>query len=109
MLGLEAPRRGAPWFWSDRHGVHLEAAGRLSGPGELVVRHGGDHPAVFLLEDGLLVGAAAVDDNNTVRAARRLIDQRIPVSAAELTDPAVTLRSLLREARRAVPSNGTGD
>lgn len=99
MLGLDVPVRGASWFWSDRHGIHLEATGRLSGPGELVVRDGGDHPAVFLLEGGVLVGAAAVDDNNTVRAARRLIDQRVPVSSANLGDPAVTLRSLLRAAR----------
>ncbi|GAA5036112.1 NAD(P)/FAD-dependent oxidoreductase [Microbacterium fluvii] len=99
MLGLEVPARGATWFWSDRHGVHLEATGRLSGPGEIVVRDGGAHPAVFLVEDGVLVGAAAVDDNNTVRAARRLIDQRIPVSEAELADPGVALRSLLRAAR----------
>jgi len=99
MLGLEVPDRGAPWFWSDRHGIHLEATGRLSGPGELVVREGGAHPAVFLIEQDVLVGAAAVDDNNTVRAARRLIDQRIPVAADELADPAVPLRSLLRAVR----------
>lgn len=98
ILGLDLPARGAPWFWSDRHGVHLEATGRLSGPGEVVVREGA-HPAVFLLEDGFLAGAAAVDDNHTVRAARRLIDQRIPVTATELADPSIALRSLLRAAR----------
>lgn len=100
MLGLDVPRRGAAWFWSDRHGAHLEATGRLSGPGDLVVREGGAHPAVFLLDEGMLVGAAAVDDNNTVRAARRLIDQRVPVTAAELSDASVSLRSLLRAGRR---------
>jgi hypothetical protein len=99
MLDLAIPARGASWFWSDRHGIHLEATGRLSGPGELVTRAGGEHPAVFLVESGHLVGAAAVDDNNTVRAARRLIDQRIPVAAAELSDPTVALRSLLKAAR----------
>lgn len=99
MLGLEIPSRGAPWFWSDRHGVHLEAVGRLHGSGEVVVREGDRHPAVFLVEDGLLVGAAAVDDNNLVRAARRLIDQRVPVIPAELADPSVALRSLLRAAK----------
>lgn len=98
MLGLEVPVRGASWFWSDRHGLHLEATGRLTGPGEVVVRDGGAHPAVFLVADGLLVGAAAIDDNNTVRAARRLIDRQVPVTATELADPAVALRSLLRAA-----------
>lgn len=99
MLGLEAPPRGAGWFWSDRHGVHVEATGRLTGPGELVARHAGDHPAVFLVEDGHLVGAAAVDDTATVRAARRIIDKRTPVTSEELADPAIPLRALLRAAR----------
>lgn len=99
MLGLDVAARGAPWFWSDRHGLHLEAVGRLAGPGEPVVRRGGEHPAVFLVHDGLLVGAASVDDAVTVRAARRLIDQRVPVDAAALADPSVALRSLLRAAR----------
>lgn len=99
MLGLDVPARGAPWFWSDRHGVHLEATGTLTGPGELVVREGGAHPAVFLVADGLLAGAAAVDDTATVRAARRLIDQRIPVTAGQLGDPALPLRALLRSVR----------
>lgn len=99
MLGLEIPERGASWFWSDRHGCHLEATGRLTGSGEPVVREGGAHPAVFLVEDGLLQGAAAIDDTQLVRAARRIIDQRIPVAAAELADPGVPLRSLLKARR----------
>ena len=99
ILGLDVPSRGVSWFWSDRHGVHLEATGRMSGSGEIVIRKGGKHPAVFLVEDGLLQGAGAIDDNQLVRAARRLIDQRIPVSAAELVDPEVPLRSLLKAKR----------
>ncbi|KJL26603.1 Rhodocoxin reductase [Microbacterium azadirachtae] len=99
MLGLEVPPRGAAWFWSDRHGVHLEAVGRLSGPGELIVRAGGAHPAVFLRDGGLLVGAAAIDDNNLVRAARRLIDLRVPVTPSDLADDTVSLRALLKAAR----------
>lgn len=99
MLGLDVPEKGCAWFWSDRHGVHLEAVGRLSGDGNTVVRDGDEHPAVFLVHEGVLVGAATVDDTMTVRAARRLIDQRIPVQADALADPTVPLRSLLRAAR----------
>ncbi|MFA7498742.1 MAG: FAD-dependent oxidoreductase [Leucobacter sp.] len=99
VLGQEIPARGASWFWSDRHDCHLEATGRLSGPGVVVVRNAGDHPAVFLVEGGLLQGAASVNDTQTVRAARRLIDQRIPVAEGELADPNVSLRSLLKQKR----------
>lgn len=99
MLGLDLPDRGASWFWSDRHGCHLEATGRLTGTGEVVVRDGDEHPAVFLVEDGLLQGAAAIDDAQLVRASRRLIDQRVPVTTEALRDPSTSLRSLLRGAR----------
>lgn len=99
ILGLPLPERGASWFWSDRHNCHLEATGRMHGSGEFVIRGGGPHPAVFLVEDGLLKGAAAIDDNMLVRASRRLIDQQIPVAADELADPDVSLRSLLKAKR----------
>lgn len=96
ILGTAAPKRGAPWFWSDRYGVHLEVVGRFTGAGREIARAGAAHPATFFVDDGLLVGAASVDDANTVRAARRIIDQQIPVDAPELADPSVTLRSLLK-------------
>lgn len=96
MLGLPVPARGASWFWSDRHGIHLEVTGRLVGDGELVVRESEPHPSFFLLDEGSLVGAASIDDPNVVRAARRIIDQRIAVTAAELADPSVSLRALLK-------------
>ncbi|HIW91515.1 MAG TPA: FAD-dependent oxidoreductase [Candidatus Corynebacterium avicola] len=96
ILGLEVPVQGAGWFWSDRHGHHLEAVGRLSGDGEVVVREGGEYPTVFLVDDGVLVGAAAVDEPKTIRAARGLIDKGIPVTVGELSDPSVQLRKLLK-------------
>jgi NADPH-dependent 2,4-dienoyl-CoA reductase/sulfur reductase-like enzyme len=96
ILGLPQAPRGASWFWSDRHGMHFEMVGRLVGEGTIVVRESGEHPATFLIHDGLLVGAASIDEPNVVRASRRIIDQRIPVTAAELSDPNVSLRSLLK-------------
>ncbi len=100
MLGLPAEPRGAPWFWSDRGGVHFEMVGRLTGGGTTVVRDSGEYPATFLIDDGLLVGAASINDPNVVRAARRIIDQHIPVTADELADPSVSLRSLLKAGAR---------
>ncbi|HWL02568.1 MAG TPA: FAD-dependent oxidoreductase [Microbacteriaceae bacterium] len=100
ILGTSAPARGADWYWSDRYGAHIEVVGRLVGDGTEVVRWAapGRPDAVFRVADGLLVGAASVDDPMTVRAARRLIDQRVPVAPDRLADPAVRLRDLLRGA-----------
>jgi NADPH-dependent 2,4-dienoyl-CoA reductase/sulfur reductase-like enzyme len=100
MTGLPKADRGASWFWSDRHGMHFEMVGRLAGEGTVVVRPSGEHPATFLIDDGLLVGAASIDDPNVVRAARRIIDQRIPVTANELADPSIPLRALLKAGAR---------
>ncbi|MDR5699493.1 NAD(P)/FAD-dependent oxidoreductase [Agromyces aerolatus] len=94
ILGLPREPRGAGWFWSDRYGHHIEVVGDVVAQGREVVRPGA-HPTVFRIDGERLVGASSVDDPNTVRAARRLIDRAVSVSLAQLTDPHVSLRSLL--------------
>jgi 3-phenylpropionate/trans-cinnamate dioxygenase ferredoxin reductase component len=42
------------------------------------------------------IRVAAVDDSASVRAARRMIDRGITVSAAELSDRSVDLRRLIK-------------
>lgn len=98
LLGQEPPRHGASWFWSDRHGVHVEGVGSMAGEGTVVVREKDGEPSVvFRLDpDGFLAGAAAVDGGFAVRAARRIIDRRIPVDPTQLADPTVDLRKLAR-------------
>ncbi len=98
LLGQELPRHGASWFWSDRHGVHVEGVGSMAGEGTVIVREKDGEPSVvFRLDpEGFLAGAAAVDGGFAVRAARRIIDRRIPVDPAQLADPMVDLRKLAR-------------
>ncbi|MGC9542194.1 NAD(P)/FAD-dependent oxidoreductase [Streptomyces sp. UG1] len=98
ILGTPAPVPTAPWFWTDRHGRHIEAVGHMEAAAHTVIRGSFDDPtfSVFGLRDGLVVAGASVDDPSAVRAARRLIDRRIPVVADRLADPAVNLRGLLR-------------
>ncbi|MBO9577955.1 MAG: oxidoreductase [Microbacteriaceae bacterium] len=103
LLGQEPAPRGAGWWWSDRYGVHVEGVGRMDGDGEIVLREpvdaGGGYPVAFLLAGGRLAGAVSIDEPNAVRAARRLIDQGVPVTATLLADPSSSLRDLLRAAR----------
>lgn len=103
LLGVEPPPDSAPWFWTDRHGDHIEAVGQMSSADRTVVRGavGDAQFAVFALRDGVLVGAVAVNQPNVVRAARRLIDQRVQVAAAVLGDPHSDLRALLKQQRTA--------
>lgn len=98
ILGLERPKHSASWFWSDRHGVHVEGVGSLVGDGTHVHRErDGEVIASFLLDaDGRMLGAAAVDDSMTVRAARRIIDRGITVDPDLLKDPDTPLKKLAR-------------
>ena len=100
ILGEDVPARGTPWFWSDRHGVHVEGVGSmLPVPGGRIVDRAvrGTVVAGFALDaDGRMTGAAAVDDPTAVKAARRIIDRGIVVDPARLADPDVPVRALLR-------------
>jgi NADPH-dependent 2,4-dienoyl-CoA reductase/sulfur reductase-like enzyme len=98
LLGNPPPAPTAPWFWTDRHGHHIEGVGTMADAERTVVRGSFDDPsfAVFGLRDERVVAAASVDDTSAVRAARRMIDRRVPVDASRLADPAVNLRTLLR-------------
>ena len=70
---------------------------RAQSGGKLVIGLLGQPPfSVFGLRDGRLVAAVAVDDSTAVRAARRIIDRRIPVDPDELTDSTTDLRKLLK-------------
>ncbi|ASN50862.1 NAD(P)/FAD-dependent oxidoreductase [Sinomonas sp. R1AF57] len=98
LLGHERPEHGASWFWSDRHGVHVEGVGSMTAEGTTVLREVDGVPTVaFRIDpDGYLVGCAAVDGGTAVRAARRMIDRRIKADPADLANPAVSLRTLAR-------------
>jgi NADPH-dependent 2,4-dienoyl-CoA reductase/sulfur reductase-like enzyme len=98
ILGATAPVPTAPWFWSDRHGVHVEAVGHMPAARERAMRgRPGEGPfSVWGVRDGRLVAAVSIDDPNAVRAARRMIDRGVVVSAAALADPGTDLRGLLR-------------
>ena len=97
---------GAPWFWSDRYGVHVEVVGSMTGPGHTVVRQPGQAVgrsessapwAAFRVQDSTLLGCATVDDAMSVRAARRIIERGIHVDIEALASATATdLRRLAR-------------
>jgi 3-phenylpropionate/trans-cinnamate dioxygenase ferredoxin reductase component len=98
LIGREAPPKESPWFWTDRHGNHIEVVGRMADAERIVTRGGFDDPAfaVFGLRGDRMVAAAAVDDSSAVRAARRLIERSVPVDPGSLIDRSLSLRALLR-------------
>lgn len=89
-----------PWFWSDQHGINLQMVGMPTGQPRRVWR--GDPQAgpgftLFYLDDaGRLVGANAVDRPGDIAAARRMIARGVNPDPAQLADPSVSLKKLLK-------------
>jgi 3-phenylpropionate/trans-cinnamate dioxygenase ferredoxin reductase component len=101
LLGAVVPTARAPWWWSDRHGTHVEGVGVMRDPDDAhtVVIRGelGTPPfSVFTVHGGRVIGAVAVNDSQAVRAARRLIDRGVTVDPVCLADTDTGLRKLLR-------------
>jgi NADPH-dependent 2,4-dienoyl-CoA reductase/sulfur reductase-like enzyme len=123
LLGQNSEQRGAPWFWSDRYGHHIEAVGDPNAGEVSIERHDGRglravfscRPVVAGPGGGasgavsaestdpapavgqvVVLGAVTIDDSRLARAARRLVDRTKPVDAAALADPAISARDLLR-------------
>lgn len=98
LLSQAPPVHGAHWFWSDRHGIHMECVGSMTGDGTYIYREvDGQVQTAFLMNtDGTMRGCAAIDGGLTVRAARRIIDQGIVVDQNLLADPAIPLKKLAR-------------
>jgi 3-phenylpropionate/trans-cinnamate dioxygenase ferredoxin reductase subunit len=101
MIGVRTPYREVPWFWSDQYDLKLQITGIRAGHDEIVMR--GDPArrqfAVFYLRGGLKEGQViAVESINAVQehmVGRKLIATRARVSAAQLADRAVPMKSFL--------------
>ncbi|MEO3788410.1 FAD-dependent oxidoreductase [Actinocorallia sp. B10E7] len=101
MLGLPLPPAEPDWFWTDRHGVHVEAVGALDSPNRIIrTAPDGAPQAVFSLDaDGRMLGAAAIDGNRLIVVARRLVGTEAQPDPEVLADPSADLRPLLKARR----------
>lgn len=100
MAGAALENLEVPYFWSDQYGLQLQMYGRASAEDTFIMRPGAT-PTSFLafwMRDGLLTAAAGMEQSKELRATKPLIERRVPVSAAALGDPSVSLRSLVRNA-----------
>ncbi|WAG81559.1 FAD-dependent oxidoreductase [Metapseudomonas furukawaii] len=104
MAGVFTANTAAPYFWSEQYGLRLQMYGRAKPGDELVLRLGEstNQMIAFWVNDSVLSAAAALDSPGELRAAKVLIEERIPVDVAELTDPGVSLKSLARQRSRNV-------
>lgn len=98
MLGEDLCYREVPWFWSDQYELSIQIAGLPAFGREVVVRETADALLLFHLSaDKALVGVSGVGRavGRDIRIAQMLIGRNARVSAGELGDPSVKLKTLL--------------
>jgi 3-phenylpropionate/trans-cinnamate dioxygenase ferredoxin reductase subunit len=97
MAGAADPYDEVPWFWSDQYELNVQYAGAGLPWDELVVRGAlGEPPfTAFYLRAGTLIAAAGVNDHHTVARARRVMQERAPITRDQLVDPRFDLRRVL--------------
>jgi 3-phenylpropionate/trans-cinnamate dioxygenase ferredoxin reductase subunit len=95
-LGQDVRYDELPWFWSDQYDINLQMLGLPARWPQPVVR--GDPSSGsfshFYLDEGRIVAAVSVNAARDLRAAKKLIQTRKPVSARSLADPAAPLQHL---------------
>jgi 3-phenylpropionate/trans-cinnamate dioxygenase ferredoxin reductase component len=104
IVGQDVAYDRVPWFWSDQFDVQLQVAGLHDEADTEVLRLLKDGTEVWFGVDtnGRVVSASGFSRGpglgRTIGLAERLIAAELTPSAAELADPSVDLRSLLRSA-----------
>jgi len=102
MLGGSKPYMAVPWFWSDQYDLSLQIAGSPADGPEIVKRQTGEASFVMFHRDheGRLVGASGIGPGNSiardVKLAEMLIAKRAAPAAAQLADPSIQLKALLK-------------
>ncbi|ANK92213.1 MULTISPECIES: NAD(P)/FAD-dependent oxidoreductase [Rhizobium] len=105
MAGAAETFTAIPWFWSDQYDLGLQVAG-LPQPGhQTVPRATVAGELEFYFDEGRLVAAAGLGIGNglakDIKLAEILIAAGISPAAAELSDPGLNLKTLLKSARAA--------
>lgn len=97
IMNKPLPEEIVDWFWSDQGDLHIEMAGEiLSDQQYSVVRHEAEWPIYFSVMNNRVVGAVSVNNPNAVRAAMRMIKNKVNITPAKLVDTDLPLRKLMR-------------
>jgi 3-phenylpropionate/trans-cinnamate dioxygenase ferredoxin reductase subunit len=102
MAGGQPDATALPWFWSDQFDYSLQVTGTGAWDGLRTARHL-SHNAIVIFdqnEGGQINCAAAFGPDNSIgrdiKLAQKIIEARIKVTPDRLSDPGVTLKSILK-------------
>jgi NADPH-dependent 2,4-dienoyl-CoA reductase/sulfur reductase-like enzyme len=87
-----------PSFWSEQYDMYIQGMGwPIAQPSKRVRRPiGANATLLFELDGARIAYVTGINAQREMGPARRLIDQRIPVDAAELADPTKPLNAMLK-------------
>lgn len=96
LCGAETEHVEIPWMWTDQLGLNIQVVGLWSEGAETVCRGVLGEPGsmAFWTEDGCLAGGVLINAGRERRFLEKLVERRAPIPAADLADPAVSLKSL---------------
>ncbi|GGL41827.1 NAD(P)/FAD-dependent oxidoreductase [Nocardia jinanensis] len=105
MAGGSAEFAEVPWVWSDQYDTTIQITGKPEPTDEVHLRGDVDgwNFSAVLTRAGELAGCVAFNRADDVRAARRIMTDRLPVSLEHLTDPHHDLGELAEAAAAAAP------
>jgi 3-phenylpropionate/trans-cinnamate dioxygenase ferredoxin reductase subunit len=104
MLGADIGYDALPWFWSDQYDLTLQVAGMFDPSLPIHGRKTGPFGNLVFQCDasGKLAAAAGIGIRNELakdlRILEKLIERRIKIMPAVISDPSIPLKSLLRTA-----------
>jgi 3-phenylpropionate/trans-cinnamate dioxygenase ferredoxin reductase component len=100
ITGRPIPEAPPPWFWSDQYDLKLQMVGLSEDYDELAIRGsmGSSAFIAFYLKEGIVIAADAVNRPGDFMAAKRIIGERMRITAARLADESLPLKALLQSA-----------
>jgi hypothetical protein len=87
-----------PSYWSEQYDLYIQGMGwPIANPSQRVRRKLGDNATLLFELDGSAIAyVLGINAQREMGPARRLIEQRVPVDASELADPAKPLNAMLK-------------
>ncbi len=97
VMGRQEEYAGIPWFWSNQGELKLQIAGLFTGYDRVVDRSAADphKHSVLYYRDGHLIAADCINTPLDFMTVRQALAAGVNLPAAEVTDPAVPLKTVL--------------
>ncbi|MGD9862840.1 MAG: NAD(P)/FAD-dependent oxidoreductase [Pseudodonghicola sp.] len=96
MLGMGAPYRPVPWFWSDQFDAKLQIVGLNRGYDRVVTHDGARGQSIWYFRHDRLLAVDAINDPRAYMTAKKLLEAGRTVTPAEIDRPDFEPMQLLR-------------